>query len=192
MDRRTFLWLGSAAATGLAFPRLPRAARTATLPRTAVVRMWSDPTGARVGFDAVGLAVPPGATVRWVLDSGVHSTTAYHVDLHGRSVRIPTGAEGWDSGILTRPGATFEVTLAVPGVYDYYCLPHEAAGMVGRIVVGRPDEEFEIPAWAALDSPPDDSIPPAARNAFPPIDRIVRDGRVPNPGTPDLSKGGPR
>jgi hypothetical protein len=24
----------------------------------------------------------------------------------------------------------------VPGVYDYYCVPHEHAGMVGRIVVG--------------------------------------------------------
>ncbi len=192
MDRRTFLWLGGAAAAGLALPRLPRAAVLAPLPPTAVVRMWSDPTGARVGFDPVGLAVPPGAAVRWVLDSGVHSSTAYHVDLHGRSIRIPTVARGWDSGILTRPGATFEVTLDVPGVYDYYCLPHEAAGMVGRIVVGRPDAEFVTPAWAASDPPPDDSIPPAARNAFPPIARIVRDGRVPHPGTPDPPKGDPR
>ncbi|MGK8236557.1 plastocyanin/azurin family copper-binding protein [Roseovarius sp. MS2] len=25
---------------------------------------------------------------------------------------------------------SFEVTLEVPGVHDYYCLPHEMAGMV--------------------------------------------------------------
>ena len=34
------------------------------------------------------------------------------------------------------PGEAFEVMLTEPGVYDYYCVPHEHAGMVGRIVVG--------------------------------------------------------
>lgn len=181
MDRRRFLWLGGAAAAGLALPRLPgRAGLAAPLP-TPVIRMWSDATGAEVGFDASGLAVSPGTTVRWVLHSGVHSTTAYHADLHGRSTRIPSGARAWDSGILTRSGAAFEVTLEVPGVYDYYCLPHEAAGMVGRIVVGRPGEDFDRPAYERTDPRSDGPLPTAARHAFPPVDRIVRDGRVPNP-----------
>ena len=30
------------------------------------------------------------------------------------------------------------MTFTVEGVYDYYCVPHEHAGMVGRIVVGTP------------------------------------------------------
>ena len=42
------------------------------------------------------------------------------------------------SGYLVEPGDRFEVTLTVPGVYDYFCTPHEAAGMVGRIIVGQP------------------------------------------------------
>ena len=29
------------------------------------------------------------------------------------------------------------MTLTVEGVYDYFCIPHERAGMVGRIVVGE-------------------------------------------------------
>ena len=36
------------------------------------------------------------------------------------------------------PGESFEVELTEPGVYDYFCIPHEHAGMVGRIVVGGP------------------------------------------------------
>jgi hypothetical protein len=35
-------------------------------------------------------------------------------------------------------GLSFEVTLTVEGVYDYYCTTHEMAGMVGRIIVGQP------------------------------------------------------
>jgi len=31
-----------------------------------------------------------------------------------------------------------EHTFTIPGVYDYLCMPHEAAGMVGRIIVGEP------------------------------------------------------
>lgn len=36
--------------------------------------------------------------------------------------------------------ATFERVFAVPGVYDYFCKPHELAGMAGRIVVGEPGD----------------------------------------------------
>jgi hypothetical protein len=116
---------------------------------------------------------------RWVVEESVHSTTAYHPANANHSLRIPEQAEPWDSGILTRPGQAFEVTLTVPGVYDYFCLPHEAGGMVGRIVVGEPGEE---PATHPFDEHPDRPgseewrpVPEAARRAFPPVDRIVRE-----------------
>ena len=67
------------------------------------------------------------------------------------------------------------------GVYDYFCLPHEAAGMVGRIVVGRPGGPGTLPfdyfvgregaqAWLP--------VPEAARAAFPAVATVVARGVV--------------
>lgn len=155
--------------------------------------MWSDPTGAAVGFDPVGLAVAPGDEVRWVLDSGAHSTTAYHASLHAHPTRIPPGARPWDSGILFRPGATFEIALEVPGVYDVYCLPHEAAGMVGRIVAGEPGVDFEVPPYGRTVGRYDGPLPPdAALAAFPAVETIVREGTVPHPDRTEPPKGDSR
>ena len=127
--------------------------------------MRSDPEGARVGFDPIGVRVSPGARVRWVIEANVHTTTAYHPANGGRPLRIPQGAAPWDSGYLVEPGEAFEITLTVEGVYDYFCAPHEAAGMVGRIVVGRP-------AGPGV-RPPGDGVPPLARRAFPSVERIM-------------------
>ena len=113
--------------------------------------------------DPIGLHVEPGTTIRFVNRSGMHSSTAYHRD-NGRENRIPDGAEGWDSGLLTRRNESFEVTLTVEGVYDYFCIPHEAMGHVGRIIVGDPD------AFPAL---PADGLPQAVRNALPSVDEIM-------------------
>lgn len=43
------------------------------------------------------------------------------------------------------PGESFEITLPLPGVYDYFCAPHEATGMVGRVIVGRPGGPGTLP-----------------------------------------------
>lgn len=130
--------------------------------------------GEHVWFRPQGLAVSPGTTLRFVnRDPGnSHTATAYHPDLFDRPRRIPEGATPWDSGFLL-PDETFEVTLEEPGVYDYYCLPHEMAGMVGRIVVGEPgDAGWEDEAADRGD------LPEAALAAFPPIEDILAAGRV--------------
>ncbi len=93
-------------------------------------------------FDPIGVQVEPGTTVRFINESGQHSSTAYSEE-NDKPQRIPEGAESWDSGILTEEGATFEVTLTEEGVYDYYCIPHETLGMVGRIVVGDGEAAME-------------------------------------------------
>jgi plastocyanin len=48
-------------------------------------------------------------------------------------VHTVTGA-GFDSGNMAS-GATFSRTFDRPGTYNYHCKPHQAAGMVGTVVV---------------------------------------------------------
>ncbi|PYO30078.1 MAG: hypothetical protein DMD32_14990, partial [Gemmatimonadetes bacterium] len=90
--------------------------------------MRSDTLGSRVWFDPIGLYVEPGATVRWIVRENVHTTTAYHPRNDHHPLHIPESAVPWDSGFLVHPGDHFDVTLTVSGVYDYYCMPHEAVG----------------------------------------------------------------
>jgi plastocyanin len=146
--------------------------------------MRSDPLGSRVWFDPIGLYVEPGTAVRWTVRDNVHTTTAYHPDNDHHPLRIPEGAMPWDSGFLVNPGDHFEVTLAVPGVYDYYCMPHEAAGMVGRIVVGKqigPGGPGAQPFDYWVGKAGTDGwrhVPEAARQTFPSVAQILADGRV--------------
>ena len=156
---------------GLALPRPSRAARVVE------IQMRSDPTGADVWFDPIGLCIEPGQTVRWVVVANVHTTTAYHPRNDGHSLRIPQGAEPWDSGFLVKPGDHFEVTLTVEGVYDYYCMPHDGGGMVGRFVVGRPGGPGTLRFdyfWGRPGTYNWKPVPEAARKAFPSIDAILK------------------
>jgi hypothetical protein len=110
-----------------------------------------------------------------------HTTTAYHPRNANHSLRIPQGAEPWDSGFLINPGDRFEVTLTAEGVYDYFCLPHEAAGMVGRLVVGRPGGPGSLP-FDYFAGRPDTTdwqpVPEAARRVFPTVEEILKRTRV--------------
>lgn len=111
---------------------------TATLSGTVTAR---EPPTVSVGnnyFDPVGLAVEPGTTVRFEIDAGSHSVTAYEN-------RIPSDAIPFDSETISE--GAFEHTFDTPGTYDYYCIPHQST-MVGRIVVGEtggPAENSPIP-----------------------------------------------
>ncbi len=98
-------------------------------------------SGGNFRFDPVGLRIEPGTDVTWLNMGDFHTATAFHPDnghLLGGDVplRIPDGAEPWHSGMLgLTDGTQFEHTLAVEGVYDYFCQPHYGFGMVGRIIV---------------------------------------------------------
>ena len=116
--RRQFLGLlgaGTAAGAGLAGPTSAQ--------ETPTIAMGNN------YFDPIGLSVEPGTTVRFEIEAGSHSATAY-------DDRIPTGASPFDSGVLS--AGSFEHTFDTPGTYDYYCIPHRSMGMVGRIIVGEP------------------------------------------------------
>jgi plastocyanin len=177
-SRREFLKAGGLALAGYAFAPARQLRSATTL---EVIEMRSDSLGSRVWFDPLGLQVAPGTTVRWVVRENVHTTTAYHPQNDHHSLRIPERAAPWDSGFLVRPGAHFDVTLIEPGVYDYYCAPHEAAGMVGRIVVGKPRGPGGEPFDYRVGKPGTQrwrNVPDAARSAFPSVQRILAERRV--------------
>ena len=167
LSRRRLLGGCGGLVAALACPALVRAGA-----RVVDVHMRGRDGGAAVWFDPVGLHVEPETTLRWInRDPGnAHTATAYHPAFRGRQRRVPAEAEPWDSGYLL-PDEEFSVTLTAEGVYDYYCLPHEMAGMVGRIVVGRASAN---PAFSGPGEPP----PELALAAFPPVARILAEGAV--------------
>ncbi len=171
VSRRSVLRIGGVLLADLTKPRLPLAGEPIE------IRMLGNTDGSHVWFNPVGLRVEPGQTIRWInLDPGnSHTATAYHPKNFERPQRIPEGAEPWDSDYLL-PNESFSVTLTVEGVYDFYCVPHEHAGMVGRIIVGQAGRSpaASLAAQAAVGEP----IPEIALRAFPSVDEIMRQGVV--------------
>ena len=136
------------------------------------VHMKSDAAGGLVGFDPVGVILQPGQVVRWICDSNVHTTTAYSPKNDNHSLRIPETAASWASDFL-QPGQAFEVKFTVEGVYDYYCAPHEMAGMVGRLIVGKPVGPGSLPFdYFVAQGQSWQPVPPAAQKIFPSVAEI--------------------
>ncbi|WP_167670986.1 plastocyanin/azurin family copper-binding protein [Allopusillimonas ginsengisoli] len=171
-QRRRFL-LRSGCVLGAGLTSIPwvRPSRAADV---IDIVMKGTPGGARVWFRPKGLLIQPGQTVRWInQDPGnSHTATAYHPSLFGKAQRIPDHAQPWDSGFLL-PGESFSVILTTPGIYDYYCLPHEHAGMVGRIIVGQPEPR----GWQTREDA-QNGLPAVALQAFPSVELIMKQGIV--------------
>ncbi|MBF9195283.1 hypothetical protein I2H36_04475 [Microvirga sp. BT290] len=157
---------GGLALAGLAQPLRPLA------DEPIEIWMQGNADGSHVWFDPVGLRIKSGQTIRWInLDPGnSHTATAYHPQNFEHALRIPKNATPWNSDYLL-PNESFSVTLDAEGIYDFFCVPHEHAGMVGRIIVGRP-----------VNSPADEAssldISEAARFAFPSVEEIMNRGIV--------------
>ena len=99
-----------------------------------------------LAFEPGTVTVSVGETVTWENVGTVgHSVTAYED-------QIPDGADYWASGDFDSQAdavdawtggfggrlsqsQSFEHTFEVVGTHHYYCIPHEASGMKGRIVV---------------------------------------------------------
>ena len=188
LTRRNFLHRSGALLVGsLALPGL---ARTFAAPNVSghkrvdkkqgivTIVMKSDPSGAHVWFDPIGIYVEPGQTIRWQVMQNVHTATAYHPKNDNHCLRIPENALPWNSGFLVNPDEHYDVTLTVEGVYDYYCIPHEMVGMVGRIIVGHATGPGSLPFDYYMGKPGTASwkaVPDAAKKAFPSIEQIMRE-----------------
>lgn len=172
--RREFLVMGGGTIATRCTPAILCAASLDVIEMTGTAR------GEEVWFRPHGLAVAVGTTIRFVNRDGgnSHTATAYHPDNYDRTRRIPQAATPWDSGFLL-PGEGFEVTLTETGVYDYYCIPHEMAAMVGRLVVGRPHNT----RWEGPSADTDD-VSAEVLAALPRVETILALGRIEKEITP--------
>jgi len=93
------------------------------------------------------LHIALGATVTFIPRDEGHNTAS-------KRGMIPEGAEPWNSPM----DEEFSVTLTVPGIYGYLCLPHYEMGMVGLIIVGDGDANVQAARKVRH--------PGAARSAF--------------------------
>ena len=82
-------------------------------------------------FNPPVIKVAEGDTVNFVSTDRGHNS-ASNKDM------LPEGAEEWKGDI----NGDIEVTFTVPGVYGYFCTPHQSAGMVGLVLVGDVTQEM--------------------------------------------------
>ena len=166
LSRRDALRIGGVFLAGLPFGQV--LAQDAAVVNIA---MRGNTDGSLVWFDPIGVLVRPGQMVRWTnKDPGnSHTATAYHPGNDGHPLRLPAKAKPWDSGYLL-PGESFSDVLSEPGIYDYFCVPHEHAGMVGRIIVAAEGASPPAPAFERIEG--------VDEAEFPSADEIVRRGRV--------------
>jgi len=89
-----------------------------------------------LAFKPRRVTIHAGETVEWRNDSVlVHTVTADpEIAAKATDVALPDGAEPFNSGNV-KPKGTFRHAFATPGTYRYFCIPHEAAGMVGEVIV---------------------------------------------------------
>jgi len=128
-------WPGAARA-GTPTPAPPAesgaAAKAESLGPPAVVVEMTD----RVRFEPAEVKINVGDVVQWKgVSALVHTVTDVPslATMEG-SAQLPPGAAPFNSGDL-QPGASFLHRFMVTGTYRYFCIPHEAARMVGTVVV---------------------------------------------------------
>ena len=94
-------------------------------------------------YTPLSLTIRVGDTVRWINASGGPHNVAFYAD------QIPEGAEdplnaamsnrlgNLNGELLVAPDAVYEIVFAgTPvGDYGYFCLPHEALGMIASLTI---------------------------------------------------------
>jgi plastocyanin len=98
-----------------------------------------------VAFEPAEVTVSAGDTVAWAFAGGEpHTVTAYDGEIPGDAAYWASGGfesesaavEGWEHGEgAVADGQAYVHTFETAGTHEYYCIPHEAAGMVGTVVV---------------------------------------------------------
>lgn len=137
MTAATVMMMGASALSA-------QAARPATPAATgATIRVQMKQVGARYVFEPANFTVRVGDVVEFVNVNGFPHNVQFE------PAKIPAGAAdvlnrampnrmGPLAGpMMVQPNLTYRISFAgAPvGTYDYFCLPHKALGMTGRITV---------------------------------------------------------
>ena len=98
-----------------------------------------------VAFNPEELTVSVGDTVAWEHAGGeAHNVVAYEDEIpedatywaSGGFESEPAAREGWENGEgAVQAGQSYVRTFETAGEHQYFCVPHEAAGMVGTVDV---------------------------------------------------------
>ncbi len=107
--------------------------RGSSVGKEAAVRMTNSLT-----YVPEEVTISAGQTVVWTNTSSTfHTVTNDPALAKDRShAQLPPEAQPFNSGDIA-PGEVFQHTFDVPGTYVYFCIPHEAIGMVGKITVQK-------------------------------------------------------
>lgn len=126
-NRRSFALSLGALATATPLLAATDAVKTTSADH-AVMMLNADCNDANVVsvFEPAILHVDPGDSIQFLATDPSHNSAS-------KRGMIPEGAEPWNGAV----DEELVVTLTVPGIYGYICLPHYDWGMVGLIVVGN-------------------------------------------------------
>ncbi|UPV73511.1 plastocyanin/azurin family copper-binding protein [Halorussus limi] len=86
--------------------------------------------GGSLVFEPAEVTIAPGTTVKWVWESDNHNVVPSSQP-EGANWQGTDGAPSKTYNTGHEYSHTFETT----GTYEYYCQPHETAGMVGTVTV---------------------------------------------------------
>ncbi len=90
-------------------------------------------------FDPSGITIVAGDTVRWV---NVSTALPHTATADQRNVRLAGFNSGSRPSTWLQPGESFEFTFTTPGEFPYHCVPHQAFGMVGTVIVNASTTAF--------------------------------------------------
>ncbi|MFC7074468.1 DUF5059 domain-containing protein [Halovenus rubra] len=100
-----------------------------------------------VAFEPEEVTISQGDTVAWTHAGGeAHSVTAYESEIptdadywaSGDFASESAARDGWENGKgAVQSGEAYVKTFETTGTHEYLCIPHEAAGMVGSVIVEK-------------------------------------------------------
>lgn len=101
----------------------------------AVSQVTVDATS-NLRFVPAAVCLKVGGTVTWTNTTSGDDHTSTDEPSEAASAgdaSIPKGGHGWS--LKLPAGKSAHVTFTKPGVYRYFCIPHETLGMVGVVIV---------------------------------------------------------
>merc|ERR1719460_562791 len=114
-------------------------AKVARVSAKAQNKAASFAAGVKLGSDSGGLVFDPstvtikkGEKVTWTNNAGFPHNVVFDEDAVPDGVDVDS-LSSYD--LLNAPGESHSATFDVAGTYEYYCEPHQGAGMAGKVVV---------------------------------------------------------